>query len=141
VLLRDGADARGVGGAVASGRRDATGFAGLARRFAADRFAVALFVAVFFAAAFFGIFVAGRFLTARPTVFFAAFLTFFGARAFVIVVFAFVFLRLLVFRAPAFLLGVFASETRPATERRGFTRDFLAGFFLAGATTIPYDSG
>jgi hypothetical protein len=127
--------------AVAPGRRDATGFAGLAGRFATGRFAVALFVAVFFAAAFFGVFVAGRFLTARPTVFFAAFLAFFGARAFVVVVFAFVFLRLLVFRAPAFLLGVFASETRPATERRGFTRDFLAGFFLAGATTIPYDSG
>ncbi|WP_319798178.1 hypothetical protein [Nitrobacter sp.] len=71
-------------------------------------------------------------LTVFLTIFFAAFLAFFGARAFV-VAFALVFPRLLILRAPAFLLRALAATTRRCL--RGFTRDFFAVFFLAGATT------
>jgi hypothetical protein len=43
------------------------------------------------------------------------------------------------FLALAFLLRVFAVDARPVAARRGLralrARDFLAGFFLAGATT------
>ncbi|WP_438278780.1 hypothetical protein [Nitrobacter sp.] len=97
-----------------------------------DFFVTARFEVLFFATAFLGAFVDGCFLAARLAGLLAAFLTFFGARAFV-VAFAPVFPRLLLFRAPAFLLRAFGATTRRCL--RGFTRDFFAVFFLAGATT------
>jgi hypothetical protein len=132
---------------VVSDRVGAAGFAAFAGRFltgrfAPDCFATGCFAAVFFvaarfgilffAAAFLGAFVEGCFLAARLAGFLAVFLDFFGARAFV-VVFAPVFPRLLLFRAAAFLLRAFAATTWRCL--RGFTRDFFAVFFLAGATT------
>ncbi|WP_292614584.1 hypothetical protein [Nitrobacter sp. 62-13] len=127
----------------ASDRAGVAGFAALAGRFVAGRFATGCFTAdffvtarfgvLFFAAAFFGAFAADCFLAVRLTVFFfAAFLAFFGARAFV-VAFAPVFLRLLIFLAPAFLLRALVATTRRCL--RGFTRAFFTVFFLAGATT------
>lgn len=117
--------------------------------FVAAFFGAAFFEAVFLVETFFGVLVAGCFLTGFLTVFLAvfpiafltvfflaAFLAVFGARAFV-VAFALVFLRLAVFFT-AVLPRVLAAGLRPvAAERglRGFTRGFLAVFFLAGATT------
>ncbi|WP_244375003.1 hypothetical protein [Nitrobacter winogradskyi] len=121
--------------------------------FAVGFFGATFFDAVFLDATFFGVLVAGcflaGFLAAFLTVllvvflaaflsvfFFAAFLAGFGPRA-VVVPFAGVFLRLVVFLT-AVLPRVFAFGLRPVAAERGlrdFTRGFLAVFFLAGATT------
>ena len=107
-------------------------FAAAAGRLAAD------FFPAFLAAGFFGpLAVAGCFLAVRLTAFFAVFLAFFGARDFVVAVALTLFLT--VFLALGFLLRFFATETRPVAARRDLrallARDFLASFFLAGATT------
>jgi hypothetical protein len=101
--------------------------------FAADFFVTARFEVLFFATAFLGAFVDGCFLAVRLAGLLAVFLAFFGARAFVVVFAPVFFPRLLIVRGPAFLLRAFAATTRRCL--RGFTRDFFAVFFLAGATT------
>ncbi|GAB1716156.1 MAG: hypothetical protein NTAFB05_11980 [Nitrobacter sp.] len=137
MLARDGAAAKGADITVVLRLRGVTDFACFAGPFAPDRVGVAVFAVAFFTTFFFEALVAGCFLAARLTVFFfIAFLVFFGARAFVVVLTFFV-LRFPVFRTPALLLRVFATDTRPAAAARRDlpVRDFLLGFFLAGATT------